>query len=44
MKQRNWGCDTSDATSDFGFDPAYSLEQGIKEAIQWYKESGWLKK
>lgn len=44
MKQRNWQCDISDAIKDFGFNPKYSLEQGIDEAVTWYKEAGWLKK
>jgi len=42
LKQRNWLCDTSDAWSDFGFSPKYSLREGIREAIAWYREAGWL--
>lgn len=42
MKQRNWTCDTSLAKSDFGFHPKYSLEEGLKETIDWYKTNGWL--
>lgn len=43
MKQRNWTCDTSAARLDFGFSPKYGLQEGLKEAISWYKENGWLK-
>lgn len=43
LKQRNWQCDTSDATTDFGFSPKYSLREGIEESIKWYKENGWIK-
>ncbi|MBR3453004.1 MAG: NAD(P)-dependent oxidoreductase [Muribaculaceae bacterium] len=42
LKQRNWQCDTSDARRDFNFNPKYSLREGIHEAVQWYREAGWL--
>jgi nucleoside-diphosphate-sugar epimerase len=42
LKQRNWRCDTSDAQRDFNFRPRYSLREGIREAIAWYREAGWL--
>lgn len=42
LKQRNWTCDTSLAKADFGFHPKYSLEEGLKETIDWYKANGWL--
>ena len=42
LKQRNWQCDTSDARSDFYFNPKYSLREGVREAIAWYREAGWL--
>ena len=42
LKQRNWQCDTSEARLDFGFAPRYSLREGIREAIAWYREAGWL--
>ncbi len=42
LKQRNWQCDTSEAQRDFNFSPKYSLRQGIREAIEWYREAGWL--
>ena len=42
LKQRNWQCDISDARSDFYFNPKYSLREGIREAIAWYREAGWL--
>mgnify|MGYP001776013022 FL=1 len=42
MKQRNWACDISDAVNDFNFSPRYSLEDGVAEAIAWYKQAGWL--
>ena len=42
LKQRNWLCDTADAERDFGFKAQYSLRQGVHEAIEWYKQAGWL--
>lgn len=42
LKQRNWLCDTSEAQRDFSFNPKYSLREGIREAIAWYREAGWL--
>lgn len=42
LKQRNWLCDISEAKADFGFNPTHSLRQGIHEAIEWYKQEGWL--
>ncbi len=42
LRQRNWQCDVSDAKRDFNFRPRYSLEQGVHEAIEWYRKAGWL--
>ncbi len=36
MKQRNWSCDISDARRDFGFDPQFSLERGLKATVDAY--------
>ena len=42
MKQRNWNVDISKARNDFGFSPRTSLEEGIRESLDWYKKEGWL--
>ena len=42
LKQRNWLCDTSEARRDFDFSPKYSLRDGLREAIAWYRNAGWL--
>lgn len=42
LKQRNWLCDTSEARRDFGFAPRHSLQQGLREAIAWYRQQHWL--
>lgn len=38
-----WTCDISKAKRDLGFRQNVSLEDGIKQTIEWYKEYGWLK-
>lgn len=42
MKQRNWQVDVSKAKRDFGFSAPTSLEEGIKQSIDWYRKNGWL--
>ena len=39
MKQRNWNCDIEDARRDFGFDPKFSLTDGIKATVAAYLKS-----
>lgn len=43
MAQRNWRADVSKAKRDFGFTATTSLEQGVAQAVEWYKQNGWLK-
>ena len=42
MRQRNWRCDIQPAIDELGFQPEYDLEQGVRLAVKWYKENGWL--
>ncbi len=42
LKQRNWLCDTDDARRDFGFEARWDLERGVSDAIDWYRDAGWL--
>lgn len=42
MSQRNWQCDIQPLKDDLGFVPEWNLERGVKEAVQWYKDNGWL--
>ncbi len=42
MRQRNWRCDIQPAIDELGFHPEYDLEQGVRLAVKWYKENGWL--
>ena len=39
MKQRNWNADISAAREGFGFNPEYSLEQGIRITVDEYRKS-----
>ncbi|MBK9257572.1 MAG: NAD(P)-dependent oxidoreductase [Saprospiraceae bacterium] len=43
IKARSWNCDISEQQKDLGFTAAYTLDEGIKETILWYKENNWLK-
>lgn len=42
LKQRNWQCDIEPLVKELGFTPDYSLERGVDEAVDWYKNEGWL--
>lgn len=42
LSQRNWQCETEPAVRDFGYAPRWSLEQGVRESIRWYRQEGWL--
>ncbi|MBS4015733.1 MAG: NAD-dependent epimerase/dehydratase family protein [Candidatus Latescibacteria bacterium] len=37
-----WVCDIQKAVNELGFQPTYSLEQGLRETIKWYQEHKWL--
>jgi dihydroflavonol-4-reductase len=39
---RCWTCDWSKARDELGYEPAVSLEEGIRETVEWYREVGWL--
>ncbi len=35
-------CDISKAKNELGYKPEITLEEGLKETIEWYKEENWL--
>jgi UDP-glucose 4-epimerase len=37
----NWAVDSSEI-NQLGYQPKYNLEEGLQDAIRWYKEQGWL--
>ncbi|TAK66250.1 MAG: NAD-dependent epimerase/dehydratase family protein, partial [Bacteroidetes bacterium] len=41
--QEAWTCDVTKAKNELGYKETISLEAGIRETVQWYKEQGWLK-
>jgi nucleoside-diphosphate-sugar epimerase len=42
LKQRNWRCDIEPARRELGYEPKFTLEEGVPLTIQWYKDNGWL--
>ena len=38
----NWKCEIEPTIQDFSFVARYDLEKGMEEAIEWYKQEGWL--
>lgn len=42
LSQRNWRCDIEPARRDLGFEPEWTLEAGVRAAVKWYRENGWL--
>ena len=43
ITQRYWTCDVSKAKRDLGYSQDVSLEEGIRNTVEWYREHGWLK-
>ncbi len=35
----NWNCDISKAKKDLHFNPIFTLEEGLKDSIKWYKKN-----
>ena len=42
LKQRNWRCDIEPTMDELGYHPHYKLKDGVKLAVEWYKQNGWL--
>lgn len=42
LSQRNWQCDISPAQRDLGYQPQWRLPDGVREAVAWYRDNGWL--
>jgi len=38
----NWACSIEKLKADLGFKPAYNLEDGLLETVNWYKNNKWL--
>ena len=42
LKAVNWSCNNELAKAELGFSPAYNLQSGVAETINWYKANKWL--
>lgn len=42
LKQRNWICDTTPIRQDLDFKALYTLEKGLEEVVEWYRQHRWL--
>lgn len=40
--QEAWICDISKAREVLRFEPRYSLAEGLRVTLRWYREAGWL--
>ena len=40
--QEAWTCTHDAAREDFGYRPEVPLEEGVKRALTWYREHGWV--
>jgi 2-alkyl-3-oxoalkanoate reductase len=38
----DWACDDRPARRELGFEPRFSLEEGLADAIAWYRREKWL--
>ncbi len=38
----NWGCDIAKSRADLNYQPAYDIETGMAETLQWYREHKWI--
>ena len=43
LEATNWVCDITDLQNDISFSPLYTLQTGLPETIEWYKNEGWIK-
>lgn len=42
MRQYYWVCSGEKAQQQLGFEPALSIQAGLQNTWQWYRENGWL--
>ncbi len=42
LKMLHWVCSSARAAEELAFKTAYSLQQGLAETAEWYKQAGWL--
>ncbi len=42
MVQANWTCSVEKATREIGYHQQVSLEDGIRDTVEWYRTNGWM--
>ncbi|HJT75247.1 MAG TPA: NAD(P)-dependent oxidoreductase, partial [Chitinophaga sp.] len=42
LTAENWNCNIDQLKIDLGYQPAYDLEKGMKETLEWYTVNKWL--
>jgi len=42
MSCESWSCSSEKAIQDIGYQPSVTLEEGLRETVNWYREKGWL--
>ncbi len=42
LTQRNWQCDVETTRRELGYNPQVTLEEGVKNIVEWYKQAGWI--
>lgn len=42
ITQLKWVCSNEKAKRELGFEAMYSLEEGFKKTIDWYRKAGWI--
>lgn len=43
ISERRWVCDPASAIAELGFAPAFTLAEGMRETVAWYRAAGWLR-
>lgn len=43
ITQNYWTCSIDKAKRDLGFKEKISIEEGIRQTIEWYRKEGWIK-
>jgi dihydroflavonol-4-reductase len=43
LTQRYWICSIEKAKRELGFKEGFTLEEGFKDTIDWYRKEGWIK-
>lgn len=42
LKQRDWRCDIAPAREALGYKPLYTLKEGVRDTVAWYKQQKWI--